>query len=139
MYKSEKARDDESINISTRNQRVHRGDGSISASTRKGNRSFFLCLRLCLRRYVTRVNRDNAGIRTRKQKSSHKLSAEVCSVFKMEVCTNAILNFKFWRQNFNSLRLRMSPGAYTYCTCKHPCTNLYAYDYACFVRTNQPL
>ena len=31
------------------------------------------------------------------------------------------------------LRLRMSPYAYAYRTCKHPC----AYAYACVVRVNQ--
>ena len=49
--------------ISTRNQRVNLGDASISASikasTKKGNRSFFLCSCLCLRRCVARVNRNN--------------------------------------------------------------------------------
>ena len=118
--------------ISTRNQRVNQGDANISASinasTRKGNRSFFLCLRLCLRRCVARVNRDNASISTRKQRSSQKLSTELCSVFKTAACTSAILDLTFWRQNFNLQRLCMSPCAYTYRLCKQPCT------YACFVR-----
>ena len=35
------------------------------------------------------------------------------------------------------LRLRMSPYAYAYRTCKHPCT--YACAYACVVRVNQAL
>ena len=58
-----------------------------------------------MRRCVARVNRNNAGISTIKQKSSHKGSAEVCSVFKMVACTSAILDLTFWRQNYNSLRL----------------------------------
>ena len=43
-----------------------------------------------MRRCVSRVNRDNASIRTRKQKRSHKLSAEVCSVFKIAACTSEL-------------------------------------------------
>ena len=43
-------------------------------STRKGNRFsfFFLCLRLCLRRCVARLNRDKAIISTSQQKSTDK-------------------------------------------------------------------
>ena len=83
-----------------KNQRVNQGDASISASidgasSSKGNRSFFLCLRLCLRRCVARVKQDNASISTRKQKRNHKLSAEVCPVFKLGACTSAILDLKF--------------------------------------------
>ena len=37
------------------------------------------------------------------------------------------------------LRLRMSPYAYAYRTCKHPCVCACAYAYACVVRVNQAL
>ena len=33
----------------------------------------------------------------------------------------------------------MSPYAYAYRTCKHPCTYACAYAYACVVRVNQAL
>ena len=37
------------------------------------------------------------------------------------------------------LRLRMSPYAYPYFTCKHPCAYACAYAYACVIRVNQAL
>ena len=43
------------------------------------------------------------------------------------------------RQMFMLLRLRMSPYAYAYRTCKHPCAYACAYPYACIVRVNQAL
>ena len=92
-----------------------------------------------MRRCVARVNRDNASISAIALKSNHKWSAEVCSVFKMVVFTSAILDLKFWRQNFNILRLRMSPCAYAYHTCKQPYAYACANAYPCFVRINQPL
>ena len=41
------------------------------------------------------------------------------------------------RHIFMVLRLRVSPYAYAYRTCKHPCTNACAYAYACVVRVSQ--
>ena len=41
------------------------------------------------------------------------------------------------RQLFMLLRLRMSPYAYAYRTCKHPCAYASAYAYACILRVNQ--
>ena len=50
------------------------------------------------------------------------------------------LPFAKWRQQiFMLLRLRMSPYAHAYCTCKHPCAYACAYAYACVVRVNQAL
>ena len=61
-----------------------------------------------------------------KLKNSDKLSAYI-------LVTHA-LPFAKWRQQiFMLLRLRMSPYAYAYRMCKHPC----AYAYACVVRVNQ--
>ena len=63
-----------------------------------------------------------------KLKNSDKLSAYI-------LVTHA-LPFAKWRQQiFMLLRLRMSPYAYAYRMCKHPC----AYAYACVVRVNQAL
>ena len=76
-----------STSMSTRNQRVNRGD----ASTRKGNRSLFLCLRLCLRPCVARGNRDYASISTTKHKFVNGLLPR----------RPPVLNLKLWRQNVN--------------------------------------
>ena len=68
--------------------------------------------------------------RERKLKNSDKLSAYI-------LVTHA-LPFSKWRQQiFMLLRLRMSPYAYAYRTCKHPCASACAYAYACVVRVNQ--
>ena len=53
----------------------------------------------------------------------------------MVACTSTISDLRLWRQNFNSLRVRMTPCTYAYHTCKHRCV----YVYACFVIVNQPL
>ena len=61
-----------------------------------------------------------------KLKNNDKLSAYI-------LVTHA-LPFAKWRQQILMLlRLRMSPYAYAYRTCKHPCA------YACVVRVNQAL
>ena len=66
----------------------------------------------------------------RKLKHSDKFSAYI-------LVTHA-LPFAKWRQEiFMLLRLRMSPYAYAYRTCKHPCAYACAYAYACVVRVNQ--
>ena len=65
-----------------------------------------------------------------KLKNSDKLSAYI-------LVTHA-LPFAKWRQQiFMLLRLRMSPYAYAYRMCKHPCDYACAYAYACVVRVNQ--
>ena len=66
----------------------------------------------------------------RKLRNSDKLSAYILVTYA--------LPFAKWRQEiFMLLRLRMSPYAYAYRTCKHPCAYAYAYAYACVVRVNQ--
>ena len=60
----------------------------------------------------------------RKLKNSDKLSAYIL--------VTHVLPFAKWRQQiFILLRLRMSPYAYAYRTCKHPCAS------ACVARVNQ--
>ena len=49
------------------------------------------------------------------------------------------LDLKFCHQNICSLRVRMSPRAYAYRTCKQPCACACTYAYACVVCVNQPL
>ena len=101
-----------------RRKHKHKGRARIKGEhTKREWFPFFCACALRLRRCVTCVNKDNAS--TSKQRSSHK---------------SAILDLKLWRQNFCSLRLRMSPCVYVNRRCKQLCA--YVCTYACVVSVN---
>ena len=142
-----------SISISTRNLRVNQWDARISA--------LCLRLCLCLRRPGLHVRRNNASISTstrewndfhslvfvlvlaslrrtckpgrRKHKHKRKeIKLKNNDNLSAYILVTDALPFAKWRQQiFMLVHLRMSPYAYAYRTCKHPCA------YACVVHVNQ--
>ena len=115
---------------------VRRNDASISTSTIEWNDFHSLVLVLVLASFhrTCKLGRrkHKHKRKERKLKNSDKLSAYI-------LVTCALPFAKCRQQIFMLLRLRMSPYAYAYRTCKHPCAYAYAYAYAyaCVVRVNQ--